>query len=177
LVLFLARTDAPKAEAELEAAKAKLAKDVLPLVLAPCYEGLGRTEQAAGQYQLALAARPDDPAVMRDAAGFYARTGQPAKAVPVLRRLIDPATKAPEATVAWARRALAVTLPVMGDYRQFREAIALVEANGTGDKAAAEDRLTKALLLALQPASRKEAIALFESLTVRRSALPPDAQL
>jgi tetratricopeptide (TPR) repeat protein len=176
LVQFLSRIDAKKAEAELEAAKARPAKDLLPVVLAPCYESLGRPGPAAEQYQLALAARPGDPNVLRAAASFYSRTGQPARAQPLLRTLTDPATKAPEATAAWARRTLALSLPVMGDYQQFREAVALIEANGTGDTASAEDRLAKAVLLALQPAHRKEAIQLFEGLAARKGAVPPDAR-
>src|SRR5439155_14065036 len=139
LILFLTRADAKKAEAELEQAKARLPKGQLPLVLAPCYEALGRREQAGEQYQLALAAKPGDPQVLRTAAAFYAHTGQPAKAAPLLRQLIDPQTKAPDTTVAWARRALASALSVTGNYHQFREALALVDANGG---TAVEDKLT-----------------------------------
>src|SRR5207237_5978789 len=116
------RTDPKKAEAELEKAKVKIPKDQLPLALAPCYEALGRVELADEQYRAALAAHPNDPSVLRAVSTFYARTGQAAKAVPVLRRLIDPQTQAPAATAAWGRRALAVSLPVMGNYQQFKEA-------------------------------------------------------
>jgi tetratricopeptide (TPR) repeat protein len=176
LTLFLARTDPKKAEVELEKAKLKLAKDKLPLALAPGYEALGRIETAEEQYRAALDARPSDPAVLRFVASFYGRTGQSAKAIPVLQRLIDPQTQTPAATVAWARRCLAVSLPAMGNYHQFKEAVALIEANSAGGAPPVEDRLAKALLLARQPSHRKEAIVLFETVPIRKGALPPDAE-
>src|SRR5262249_38171460 len=51
LVFFLAKTDVAKAEAELAQARAKLPKDAVPMVLATCYEALGRPEQAEEQYR------------------------------------------------------------------------------------------------------------------------------
>jgi tetratricopeptide (TPR) repeat protein len=176
LVLFLARTDPKRAEAELEKAKTKIARNQLPLVLAPAYEALGRVEPAEVQYRAALDAKPADPAVMRAVASFYARTGQAAKAVPVLKKLVGE-PQVPEATRAWARRALAVSLSAAGTYQQFKEALSLFDANARGGALSDEDRLTKALLLARQPAHRKEAIQLFETLPVRKGALPPDAEL
>ena len=104
LILLLARTDAKKAETEMEEARRKLPKDLIPLTLAPCYEALGKVEQAEEQYSAALKAAPDSPMVLRQVASFYSRAGQPDKVEPILRRLLDPRTQAPEATVAWAGR-------------------------------------------------------------------------
>jgi tetratricopeptide (TPR) repeat protein len=174
LVALLAKTDAKKAEAELETARTRLPKEVAPLVLAACYEGLDHPQQAEEQYQAALAARPNDPQVLRGAANFYAGIGQPARAAPLLGKLIDPATKAPEPTVAWARRTLALTMPTLGSYSQFKEAVALLDANGA---ATPEDRLAKAVVLGMQPVHRREAIHLFEGLGARPGSVPPDAQL
>jgi tetratricopeptide (TPR) repeat protein len=176
LALFLSRTDPKKSEAELEKAKLKVPKGKLPLVLAPGYEILGRMGPAEEQYRAALAAQPTDPTALQSLAAFYARTGQSAKAVPVFRQLIDKQTQAAPTTVAWARRALAISLPVLGDHRQFNEAITLIDANAAAGPPTAEDRLAKALLMAHQPSHRKEAIEVFESLSVRKDALPPDAE-
>jgi tetratricopeptide (TPR) repeat protein len=175
LVRFLARTDPKRAEAELTAARAQLPADQLPFVLAPAYEVLGRPKEAEEQYRALVAARPADPAVLRDAAGFYARAAQPEKARELLRQLIDPKTKAPDAVRRGARRELALSLAYGGNARQFREAEALLEANVKEAGETTEDRRTRALVLATQPGHRGEAIRLFESLSSGR-ALPPDVR-
>src|SRR5581483_8763231 len=74
LILFLARTDPKRAEAELPNARRQLPKDTAPLALAACYEALGKAEQAEAQYNTALAERPTDPAVLLLAGSYYART-------------------------------------------------------------------------------------------------------
>jgi predicted Zn-dependent protease len=173
LVLFLARTDAKKAEAELEAARAKLSKETLPLVLAAGYEALGRLEQAEEQYA-ALAKASNDPATLPSVAAFYTRIGQPGRAEPLLRKLLDRRTRAPEATRAWARRTLALGLAATGSYRLFREAVALLDENKGGGPA--EDRQTRALVLATQPAHRRQAMRLFEELVGPRVAPAPEVR-
>jgi tetratricopeptide (TPR) repeat protein len=87
-----------------------------------------RADQAEKHYQAALAARPADAVVLRNAAAFYLRGGQGARAEPHLRGLLAAAGAAAE-DVAWARRELAVALAARGDYRQSRAALALLEAN------------------------------------------------
>ena len=57
-----------------------------------------------------MAAHPNDAAVLRSAADFLTRTGQSDQAVPLLRKLIDPASRAPEDTLVWARRTLALSV-------------------------------------------------------------------
>ena len=71
---------------------------------------------------------------------------------------------------------LALSLPAIGNYQQFKKAVALIDANAAGGPPAPEDRLTKALLMAYQPAHRRDAIRLFESMPVGKSALPADAE-
>ncbi len=173
LVSLLAKSDPKKADAELESARQILAKDQLAAVLAPCLEVLGRTKEADEQYKAALAARPNDIAVVRSAAAFMLRTGQSGAAIPLLRKLIDPASRAPEDTVAWARRTLSLSMAASGNFQQYREALTLIDANGAG---APSDQLAKAIILAAQPANRRDAIKLFESLTSQKAALPADAR-
>jgi tetratricopeptide (TPR) repeat protein len=175
LVLFLARTDPKKAETELAAARTKLGKEDLPLVLAAGYEALGRTGEAEEQYQALVTARTDDPVALLNIASFYARIGPVSRAEPWLRKLIDPGTRTAETTVGWARRTLALLLASSGSYRGFREAQALLDQN---DKhgGTVEDRQTRALVLATQPASRRQAMRLFEELSGPRASPPPEVR-
>src|SRR5262249_20203062 len=156
LLLFLASTDAKKAEAELAAIKAQAQQEPLPAVTASYYEAAGRLEDAAAQHEAALAARPGDVTVLANAAGFYLRTRQLAKAEPLLRKLIDPDTKAPEGTVSAARRNLALLLSLEGGYSRFREAIALLDKNDQD----METQHTRALVLATQSGFRRDALRL-----------------
>jgi tetratricopeptide (TPR) repeat protein len=177
LILFLASRDAKKAEAELTAAQGKLTKEQLPPVLAVGYEALGRLQEAEERYVAMLAANPKDAALMFVAAGFYSRTGQSTKAEPWLRTLLEPQLKAPESAVNWARRELALVLANKGAYPAFREALALLEGHAkTSSREDPDDRRVKALVLAAQPAHRREAISLLEKLPVQGSGRSPIAQ-
>jgi tetratricopeptide (TPR) repeat protein len=177
LILLLAQTDAKRADAELAAAQRKLAGEQATLALALCEEALGRMNEAEERYRAALAARPNDPRVVRGLVGFYSRRGQPAKAEPVLRRLLDPAARAPAPTAAWARRELALALAARRDYRQFQSALALLKDDGKDGPEAAENQRARALVLATQPAHRREALRLLEDWARRQPALPPEVRL
>jgi predicted Zn-dependent protease len=174
LIQFLATRDVPRAEAELAAARQKVRKDQLPAVLAAGYEALGRLSEAEAQYVAMLAAKPSEPAILAEAARFYGRTSQPAKAEPVLRKLIA-ARPTSAMMTAWVRRELAQTLAVQGGYPRFREALSLLETNAIGGETT-EDRQVKAFVLATQPFQRRAAIAAYERLADRRAANSPDVQ-
>jgi predicted Zn-dependent protease len=176
LILLLARTEPRRAEADLAAARRKLAAAQALLPLALCEEALGHTKEAEERYRAALATRPNDPLVVRAMVSFYGRLGQSAKAEPLLQKLLDPATQAPAATAAWARRELARALAARHDYRQFQKALALL-GNGIDGPEAAEDQLTRAQVLATQPAHRREALRLFEGWANRQPTLPPEVRL
>ena len=137
LVAYLGECTWPaKAEALLADAGGTLAKDQLPLVLAPCYEVLGLLEQAEQSYRTALFAKPNDSGRLRQLASFYVRTRQTTKALPILRQIIDPKTAAAESTVGWARRYLAMALAVGSRREPFQQALVLLEENqkNGGDK-------------------------------------------
>src|SRR5262249_57728655 len=70
-------------------------------------------------------------------------------------------------------RTLAVRLALRRTYPEFKEALALVEANLKGD-GSLQDKRVKAMVLATQPGQRAAAIALFESLSPLDSPTPPD---
>jgi tetratricopeptide (TPR) repeat protein len=164
-----------EAEAAVQEARGALTGDQAPLALAACFEALARWDDAEGQYRAALAARPDDLVVLRATAGCYLRRGQAANAEPHLRKILAPGTRATAGEAAWARRSLALALGTGGDYRQFREALALLDRNRQDGAGTAEDLRARAVLLAVRPGHRREAIRLFEELG-RGQPLTPDEQ-
>jgi tetratricopeptide (TPR) repeat protein len=169
LIQHLARTgQATKAEATVLEAQRKLAADRAPLALAQCYEAVGRKDEAEKHYRAALAARPDAVAILRSLADFYLRTGQPDQAEPHLRRIIALRGEALEGDGPWARRNLAVVLALRGGQQQLQEALALVERNLRLTPGAVEDQRARALVFAMQPGRRREAIRLFEDLLRRQ---------
>lgn len=187
LVQFLAgRRRVADAETVIGQAKAKLPAAQAPLALAPCYEAVGRLDEARKQHEAALAARGDDVLVRRGVASFYLRGGRPRDAVPHLRAILDGKVKASDGDKDWARRSLALALATSFDLRQFAEALALVglrldaegkpvEADRPSAKVSSEELRTRARVLATQRRrpTRVRAIAIFEDLD-RRQALAPE---
>ncbi len=171
-VLYLTRTDADQAQKEMETAKEKLPKDQIPLVLAPCYEALGKMEEAEANYQQALKAKPKDLIVLKSVAAYYGRKGEPAKSEPLLRKILQPSLKAPPTTGSWARRTLAMVLSAQRSYPKFQEALDLIKKNKTKGELPTADRLARALILAAHPAHRSEAIRELEDLSSGASLSP-----
>src|SRR5262249_52943355 len=120
-------------------------------------------------YRAALAAQPDDLAVVRSVAGFYQRSNQPARAEPLLRALLDPRRKAPAADVAWARRPPAPGLAAGDEYQQFLNALQLIEVNLQARIPSLDDLRARAVILATRPSHRTEALRTFEGLLGRRA--------
>jgi tetratricopeptide (TPR) repeat protein len=166
-----------RAEAETAVGEARkaLTGEQAPLALAACYEALAQWDEADEQYRAAVTARPDDVVVLRSAASYYLRRRQPQKAVPPLRKLAAPETRAPAGVAAWARRSLALALGTEGDYRQFREALAILGRNLQDRGGTVEDLHTRALLLRVRPGHRREAIRQLEELS-RAQPLPPEEE-
>ncbi len=174
LLLFLAERDQEKALVEIQAAKNSLRKEQLPIVLAPCYEVLGKLKEAEEYYQLVLESDPSDPQLLRNVAGFYGRKGSFVRAEPLLRKLLQPETKAPEATLQWARQTLALVLSKKGNYVQFKEALQLIEENRKQGQLGLKDRQARALILATHPAHQTEAIRSLNELAFGKASLPPN---
>jgi tetratricopeptide (TPR) repeat protein len=170
LVYFLAGTgQKAKAEVVVRQAEGKLSAAQAPLALAQCCQALGQLEQAEKHYNKALAARPGTPALWRSVAAFYLGLGQVAKAEPHLRKLIDPSSQAEAGDVAWARRNLAVAVASRGDYRQFRQALALLDRNRQPQqKDRVEDLHARAMVLATRPSQHRQAIGVLEEIAQRQ---------
>jgi tetratricopeptide (TPR) repeat protein len=173
LILYLAPKNPARATEELQAAQRALRGPGAAVALAPCWEALGKKQDAEAILTKALAAAPQDARLLSQCAGFYVRNGQSARAEALLRRLIDPAAAAPEGTVVRARRELAVLLTRAGGSQGFREALALLEENAKVSKTNLFDLRTKGLVLATHPAHRSEAIVLLKKGFFSDTASPP----
>lgn len=175
LAQYLAQTrQKVKLAAAIQEAEEKVAPEQKLLVRAQCYEAAGDPAQAAEAYRAAVAARPHDTGVLRAAADFYLRQGQPRQAELLLRQLLVPGPGTPEATVAWARRGLALVLADQGTYAQARQALALLAENAQAQPRNPEDERTRAAVLATRLATRHEAIRLLEDLLRRSAPLPEE---
>ncbi len=176
LVAHLARTgQASRAEEALREAAKRLPPDRAELALARCEEALGRPAQAEAHYRKAVAARPADFVPLSLLADFYRRNDEPAKADPCLRKLIDPATRAPEEYVVRARRELAVGVAARGGPDALTEALALLARNEEAVGRDSADDVARAFVLATRPERREEALKLLERLGDVQ-ALAPDEQ-
>jgi tetratricopeptide (TPR) repeat protein len=173
LVDYLGRTGKPqKALALLREVGPKLSPEQAAQVLPQGYETLGRLELAAERYEALLAARPASAAVLRPAADFHLRRRRFARAAPLLRRLLAPEVRAPEADLAWARRELACVLSLSDAYPQLQEALRLLDLERAAGREADRDQLTRAGVLARLPGRRQDAVRLLEQLRAHDS-LPP----
>ena len=175
LVQFLIRTRRrDEALKEMEHLAAKLAPEHRYLALGACYQLLDDREMARAQYEKAVGERPEDLLARRAAASFYLDIGDRHQAEPHLRKILDPASKAPAELVRWARRGLALVL-APGDYEKYQTAVNLLKENMKESPTAA-DRRTLAVILASRPyrSSRREAIAMLEEAIRKEGSKPED---
>ncbi len=182
LVRFLAGTEQKdRAEAVIRQAGDKLPADRADLALAQCWEVVGRRDQAEKHYRAALSAAPESSTALRAVAGFYLLAGQSAKAEPHSRKLLESARTSARVLagdVAWARRNLAMVLSGQGTYRNFREALALLDLNRQlyqGETVL--DRHTRARVLASRPCHQQEAISELLELGARQTLSVEDQYL
>ena len=171
------------AQALIKSDVAVKVKDRTELAVAECYEALAMNRDASEHYDAAVKAAPDDPVVARATAGFKLRIGHILEAKTLLERFAKgEMTKASEADVEWARRALATVLASSTNYNDFRQALELVglqlDDNGVlapepdaGREESVDLRRARARVLATQPQRqfRTRAIQMLEGLQ------PPDS--
>jgi cellulose synthase operon protein C len=169
LVRFLCATgQAEKAKEAVGQVRKKLPAHEIqtPLTLAQCYEALGELPAAQEQYETALEAAPDNPAVVRAVVEFYWRTGRPQQADAQLQRILDRRLKTDPADIQWARRVRAAILLGQGGYHNQEKARAMIEQNLAEDPASTADQRLKASILSALPdrARKDEAVGILERL-------------
>jgi cellulose synthase operon protein C len=164
LVRFLASTGSQAAAQSLmdEAIK-KIPADKAALALGPCYEALGKLDEATKQYKLLLASGEKDPRTLRNVAEFCIRVDKPKEAEEYLQRILGGQVAAKPDDITWARRAMASILRQRGGYANLLKAVALVEQNRAAGEGP-DDLQERAMLLAAFPqrAMRQQAIEALE---------------
>jgi tetratricopeptide (TPR) repeat protein len=169
LIDFLVRTERKAdAEAALQKAEGKLSAGKHRLALAQCYAAVGQLDKAADLHRAALAADPNDPAVLQAATELALRTGRREDAKQYLRRLVALKDQSPGAATG-ARAVLALLAVGEGnDYQLTRETLTSLGFLNLPPEALAaestEDKRARAVVLALQPGrgSREEAVRVLE---------------
>ena len=147
---------------------------------------MGFLNKAAPYFEEAIRKQPDEVTTVRAAARFYLQIGRLDLASGLLQRIVDRKIRsATELDANWARQGLAVMLAASTDYRDFQQALGLVEMRldetGVLQYAAnsalphgSDDELARARVLATQPQRqfREKAIELFEA-AARAGRLEP----
>lgn len=165
-----------KAEKAIEEAKLNISAKEAPLALAQCYEAMHKTEDAEKQYEAALEAAPQDIAVARVVANFYARTGKLQSSEALLQRIIDGKVRGENSDLVWARRQLALIYATRGGYDNLQKAQKLLEQNLAGSDVSALDRRALYQVTAADPQrfKRDQALLLLEKMLEDQAATPDD---
>jgi tetratricopeptide (TPR) repeat protein len=182
LVTHLARTG-KMAEAKKVVTKAEeklktnppadpTARGKLVVALAGCYEIVGDLKTAADRYREAVKAAPRALSFNRELVFFLQRSGQGAEADKLLLELsADPAPELHR----WAKRHRALTLVARPDrYAHRREALGLIEQNLAAPPTDSQDVKAKAVVLAVDPETRKEGMDTLRSFAERYELTPDE---
>lgn len=158
------------AETIAEAGK-NIPAEKAPLALAQCYERAGNVAAAQEQWEIALAAAPADPAVIRSVADFYVQTGKLEPAETLLRKITEGTVESSAADTSLARRQLATILSRRGPYANLVKARELLDKNLAADERSLPDRRAVAALDALDPsrARHEEAVRILEGIVSEQS--------
>jgi tetratricopeptide (TPR) repeat protein len=164
-----------QAEQALREAQLALSSERLPVVLAKCYELMGRVFDAENLYRTAYETEPDNVALARQLATFYlgpnnrlSQQDKFAKVTPLLNGILKAGAEgkleASDAHLLWARRTSAKMLAQTGDYQNLLKAEKLLASNSIDGQLQMEDRLQMAQILATrpEPISRRKAATLLE---------------
>src|SRR5262249_29103102 len=180
-----------QAEAEIAKSQTKIPKEQEDLALAQCYEAVGKSDAARRHYDLAVAARPQDAAVLRSLAGFCVRNNRLAEAERLLRRLTERQISATDEDAAWARRNLAWVRAATGGREGLVEALGLAAFRLEADETLSppdrnsppnRPRAHQQARARVPPAHnrrsfRRQAIAILEELNKEESLGPDDLYL
>lgn len=179
--------DRSAAEDAIRDARIAVPEDQQPLMLARCFEAVGRWFDAENLYRDMLEADPNSPALVRQLVQFYMGPGyrRPDRVTKsttlvnrVLKLVTDGKVKIDDPSVQWARRTAAQMLSASGEYQNLLKAEKLLASNAQNGVLSSEDKIQMARLLAPrpEPLSRVKATKLLEEIDAA-SPLPPDLRL
>ncbi len=173
---FVADEAKDKAEKVIDEVSQKIPAKQAPLAIAQCYEAMQNFDAAQKKYEVALAAAPQDPLIVRTVADFYCRTHKSALAEVQLNRIIDGKVPVPDADMFWARRELAVIVANRGGYHNFQKARELIDKNLAAAESSVLDQRVRAVINVSDPvhARHKEGIRMLETLVQDQTATAED---
>jgi tetratricopeptide (TPR) repeat protein len=152
------------ARSAVDAARRALPANQSAGTLAQCCALVGENQRADVLYRTALAEKPDDPATLRAAAGFYADQRLFEQAEQLLTLLTDRKTGASPGDVAWANRTRAMISLNSRRHAAIDQALALIEQNLKANPTGYDDLRLRAVLLSARTSRRQEAIDQLEGL-------------
>jgi Tfp pilus assembly protein PilF len=170
--LLAASDRSGEAGALLAEARAQLPADAVPFTVARCYEALRQPAEADAAYRQALAAQPNDVALLAAAADFQRRAGHEARAAALWRHLLAPQCEAPLDLAVRARRQLAVLLAGAAPV----EALGLLDSNRRALGATVADERIRLFVLGQSAEERNTSLTQFRD-SLGRQPFTADEQV
>ncbi|MBX7169113.1 MAG: tetratricopeptide repeat protein [Pirellulales bacterium] len=170
LVGFLIRNNRVKDAEDVVAELPQRLEEVrVHLVLAACWEMLGKADDAESEYTKQLNQDPQSFAAERNLAAFLIRANKRAEAVDHLNAILarqDQAKVSDQPHLVFARQTLAKLLSATGNYQELKRGLELIDQNARGGVLPVDDVMLKATLLGtrVDRTSRLQAIQLLEDL-------------
>lgn len=172
-----------EAAAALREAQLTLEEDQQQLLLARCYENMGRWFDAENIYRNTHEQNPKSEQVARQLASFYLSKRYPlsdgrVKAIKLINDVLRQSAEDPDSVArgnaTWARRTSARMLAATGDYQNLLKAEKLLASNSVNGTLSVEDKLEMARLLAgrPEPVSRTKAVKLLEEVQSQQQLSP-----
>jgi cellulose synthase operon protein C len=177
LVFYLAKREKnSEAETALNQARKKLSGPDADLALATGYEAIDQHDKAQALYQAALAAKPDEIAVIRRVVEFYLRNNRMKEAEPLLQRILKGKIKADPQDACWARRNMAVIVSSSGEYNAIQKARQLIQENLRQFPDSVNDQRILALIDLSDPSPqrREEGMKAFQKMIAEGKASSDD---
>jgi tetratricopeptide (TPR) repeat protein len=163
-----------QAKAAVDAARKALPAERSAGTLGRCLALIGEIQQAEALFRAAVISRPNDPATLRSAAGFYVERRRYEQAQPLLTKLADPKTGASPADLAWANRTRGLMGLAAGRPAGVDQALGLLEQNLKANPYDVGDRRLRAILLAVRTSRRPEALHQLEAFQIANRLSPEE---
>ena len=150
------------------------AEKLHPQEVGRAYALLGYWDYAKTTFERILKVRPNDLTSLQGLGQVHLRQRNLAAAIPLLQRILEPATSAPRSDVDWARQQLALALTGSSDPAAVQKAMNVLDVEDANRHAA--NVRARAAILASRPSARDrtKAIELLQELGDRNELLPKD---
>ncbi|MFN0198539.1 MAG: tetratricopeptide repeat protein [Planctomycetaceae bacterium] len=168
LIGFLVREKRlEEAGVAIEQARTALPQSVLHDTLGRCYELVEKYELAEEQYRQSVAEEPKNVARLIRVCDFFSRIGKTGASDEYLKRIVDPATEAPDFAIAWARRRQALQIASTRRFDDTEKALQMLQSSVNERKIETISDLRVRVSILTNSLSRKDqldAIATYEKI-------------